>query len=148
MVISFIFSYLESFFVVFFLSFFFFLYSGASARDKLNYAAEARREDGPYTDSHSDHSDWKVNVHSVGFLYPSATVVNDIEGTLYVTCSLVLPSTYMVILKARKPNVVAPWDEAVVFTRADMTREVVLAHRSVCDALQDRFIASLPAHVL
>ena len=114
----------------------------------INYGAEARREDGPYTDSHLDHSDWKVNVHSVGFLYPSATVVNDIEGTLYVTCSLVLPSTYMFILKARQPKVVAPWDEAVVFTRADMTCEVVLARRSVCDALLDRFIASLLAHPL
>ena len=114
----------------------------------INYGAEARHEDGPYADSHMDYSDWKVNEHSVAILYPSATVVNDIEGTLYVTCSLVLPSTYMLIQKARQPKVVAPWDVAVVFTPADMTCEVVLARQSFCDALEDRFIASLPAHVL
>ena len=75
-------------------------------------------------------------------------MVNDIEGTLYVTCSLVLPSTYVLIPKAGQPNAVAPWDEAVVFTHVDMTREVVLARQSFYDALEDRFIASLPAHVL
>ena len=35
-----------------------------------------------------------------------------------------------------------------MFTTVDMTREVVLARQSFCDALEDRFIASLPAHVL
>ena len=84
-----------------------------------------------------DYSDRKVNKQLVATLYPSATVVNDIEGTLYVTCSLVLPSTYMLIQKVRQPNVVAPWDDAVVFTPADMTREVV--------PLEDGFFASLPA---
>ena len=84
----------------------------------------------------------------MALLYPSATVVNDIEGTLYVICSLALPSTYMLIQKARQPNVVTPRDEAVVFTPANMTREVVLALRSFCDALEDRFIASLPTQVL
>ena len=54
----------------------------------------------------------------------------------------------MLIQKARQPNVVAPWDVAVVFTPADMTREVLLARQSFYDALEDRFIASLPAHVL
>ena len=76
----------------------------------INYGAEARHEDGPYADSHTDYSDWKVNEQSVAILYPSATLVNDIERTLYVTCSLILPSTYMLIQKARHPNVVAPWD--------------------------------------
>ena len=114
----------------------------------INYRAEVRHEDGPYADSHMDYSDWKVNEHSVAILYPSATVVNDIEGTLYVTCSLVLPSTYMLIQKARQPNVVAPWDVAVVFTPADKTGEVVLARQLFCDALEDRFIASLPRNVL
>ena len=66
----------------------------------INYGAEARHQDGAYADSHMDYSDQRVNEHSVAILYPSTTVVNDIEGTLYVTCSLFLPSTYMLIQKA------------------------------------------------
>ena len=58
-------------------------------------------------------------------LYPFAIVVNDIEGTLYVTCSLLLPPTYMLIKKGRHPNVVSPWDEVVMFTPVHATREVV-----------------------
>ena len=95
-----------------------------------------------------DYSDRKVNQHSVAILYPSAAVVNDVEGTLYVTCSLVLPSTYMLTQKARQPNIVAPWDVAVGYTPADMPREVLFARQSFCDALEDRFSASLPAHIL
>ena len=95
-----------------------------------------------------DYSDWKVNEHSVAILYPYATVVNDIDVTLYITCCIVPPSTYRLIQKARQPNVVAPWDEAVVFTAVEVTREVVLARQSFCDALEHPFIASLPAHVL
>ena len=114
----------------------------------INYSAEARHEDGPYADSHMDYSEWKVNEHSAAILYPSATLVNDIEGTLYVMCCLVLPSMYITLQKARQPNVVAPWDKAVVLTTADMTREVALARQPFSDALEDRFIASLPAQVL
>ena len=36
----------------------------------------------------------------------------------------------------------------MVFTPAHMTREVVLARHSSCDALEDCLIASLPAHIL
>ena len=36
----------------------------------------------------------------------------------------------------------------MVFTRADVTREVVFTRQSFWDALEDRFIVSLPAHVL
>ena len=114
----------------------------------INHRAKARYEDAPYADSHMDYSDWKVNEHSVAILYPPATVVNDIEGTLYVTCSFVLPWAYMLIQKARQPNGVAPWNEAVVFTPADMTDEVGLMCQSLCDALEERFIASLPTHIL
>ena len=42
----------------------------------------------------------------------------------------------------------APWDEAVLLKTADMTREIFLARQSFCDAFEDRFIASLPAHIL
>ena len=35
-----------------------------------------------------------------------------------------------------------------MFTPVDMTREVALARQSFCDALEDCFFASLPAHVL
>ena len=58
----------------------------------INYGAEARHEDGPYADTHMDYNDWKVNERSVAVLYPAATVVTDIEGTQYVTASLVLLS--------------------------------------------------------
>ena len=50
----------------------------------------------------SDYNDCKVNEHSVAVRNPAATVVNDIEGTQYVTASLVLPSVYMLIHKVRK----------------------------------------------
>ena len=72
----------------------------------INYGAEARHEDGPYVDSHMDYNDWKMNEHSVAVLYPAATVVNDTEGTQYVTASLVIPSVYMLIHKVRKGEIV------------------------------------------
>ena len=59
----------------------------------INFGGEARHEDGPYADSHVDYTDWKVSEYSVAVLYPLATT------------SLVLPSTYMLIQKARRQNV-------------------------------------------
>ena len=114
----------------------------------INYGAEARQEDGLYADGPLDYSVWGVNEHSPAILDPSATVVNDIEEILYASCSPVLPSTYMLIQKAQQPDVASPCDEAVVLTPVGMTREVVLARQSFCDAVEVRLIASLPAHVL
>ena len=48
-----------------------------------------------------DNSDWKMNEHLVAILYPAAILINVIEWTVYVRCSLVLPSTYMLTQKAR-----------------------------------------------
>jgi hypothetical protein len=53
-----------------------------------------------------EYDDWKVNEHSVAMLHPSATVVNDIEGTQYVTASFVLLSVCIFIQKARKEGIV------------------------------------------
>ena len=60
------------------------------------------------------YNDWKMNERSVAVLYPAATVVNDIEGTQYVTASPVLPSVYMLIHKVRKGEIVCNSDNSVV----------------------------------
>ena len=112
----------------------------------INYGAEARHEDGPYTDSHMDYNDWKVNEHSVAVLYPAATVVNDIGGTQYVTALLVLPSVYMLIHKVRKGDMVCNWDDSVVQPQ-QTTPEVRAARANLRTALEDRFIKALPDHV-
>ena len=112
----------------------------------INYGAEARHEDGPYADSHMDYNDWKVNELSVAVLYPAATVVNDIEGTQYVTASLVLPSVYMLIHKVRKGEIVCNWEDSVVQPQ-QTTPEVRAARANLRTALEDRFIKALPDHV-
>ena len=61
-------------------------------------------------------------------LYPAATVVNDIEGTQYVTASLVLPSVYMLIHKVRKGEIVCNWDDSVV--QPQQTKPEVRAARA------------------
>ena len=112
----------------------------------IKYGAEARQEDGPYADSHMHYNDWKGNEHSVAVLYPAATVVNDIEGTQYVTASPVLPSVYMLIHKVRKDEIVCNSDNSVVQPQ-QTTPEVRAARANLRTALEDRFIKALPDHV-
>ena len=79
-------------------------------------------------------------------LYPAAIVVNDIEGTQYVTASLVLPSVYMLIHKVRKGEIVCNGDDSLVQPQ-QTTREVRAARANLRTALEDRFIKALPDHV-
>ena len=112
----------------------------------INYGAEARHEDGPYDDSHMDCNHWKMNEHSVAVFYPAATVVNDIEGTQYVTASLVLPTVYMLIHKVCKGEIVCNSDDSVVQPQ-QTTPEVRAARANLQTALEDRFIKALTDHV-
>ena len=112
----------------------------------INYGTEARHEDGPYADSHMDYNDWKVNEHSVAEIFPAATVVNDSEGTKYVTASLVLPSVYMLIHKVRKGEIVCNCDDSDVQPQ-QTTPDVRAARANLRTALDDRFIRALPDHV-
>ena len=73
-------------------------------------------------------------------------MVNDIEGTQYVTASLVLPSVYMLIHKVRKGEIVCNWDDSVVQPQ-QTTPEVRAARANLRTALEDRFIKALPDHV-
>ena len=93
-----------------------------------------------------DYNDWKVNEHSVAVLYPAARVVNDIEGTQYVTASLVLPSVYMLIHKVCKGEIVCNRDDSVVQPQ-QTTPEVRAARANLRTALEDRFIKALRDHV-
>ena len=79
-------------------------------------------------------------------LYQAATVVNDIEGTQYVTASLVLPSVYMLIHKVRKGEIVCNWYDSVV-QQQQTTPEFRAARANLRTALEDRFIKALPDHV-
>ena len=113
----------------------------------INFGTEARHEDGPYADSRMEYNDWKLNEHSVAVLYPSATVVNDIEGTEYVTASPVLPIVYMFILKAHKGDIVCHWDNSVIQPQ-HTTPEVGAARENLQKTVEHLFIRSLPDHVL
>ena len=61
--------------------------------------------------------------------------------------NLHLPSTYMLIQKARDQNVLCPWDDHTVIKPADMTPAVVATRHWFRAALQQRFINTLLAHV-
>ena len=113
----------------------------------INFFVEAHHEEGPYADSHMHYNDRMVNKHSVAVLFPSAAVVNGIEVTEYVTASLVLPSVYMLIQKARKGDIVCQWDDSVIQPH-HTTPEVRAARENLQKPLEDLFLRSLPDHVL
>ena len=105
---------------------------------------DARTED-TYKDSQMDHSDWLVNKQSVAILQPAARVVNDLEGTRYVTASLVLPCLYATLKKALKTDTRCPWDSSVL-PDTSLTPEVREARKEYAKALSDRFL-NLPGQV-
>ena len=80
------------------------------------------------------------------FIQQPHAVVNDIEGTQYVTASLVLPSVYMLIHKVRKGQIVCNWNNSVV-EQQQTTPEVRAARANLRTPLEDRFIKALPDHV-
>ena len=81
-------------------------------------------------------------------MFQSAIMCNDIEDTKYVTVSLVLPSTYMLIQKARNKDVNCPWDEQTMITAPEMTPEVHATCQQVKTALEEKFFHYLPAFVV
>lgn len=110
------------------------------------YGAEARREDGPNSDNLMEFGDWLVNKHSAAILEPAASAVNLIEGTLYVTASLVLPCEYVCIKKASKVDVSCPRDNSIV-SENEQTPEVRAARGEYAKSLKERFQTKLPSAV-
>ena len=74
-------------------------------------------------------SNYKQHQSGLRRRYICPIVVNDIEGTQYVTASLVLPSVYMLIHKVHKGEIVCNWDDSVV--QPQQTTRFVLLSLSV-----------------
>ena len=62
----------------------------------VQHGAEAAKNDA-YKDNRLKHEDWAINEQSAAVLAPSAHATKALEGTTYVTISLVLPYIYRLI---------------------------------------------------
>ena len=62
----------------------------------VQHGAEAAKNDA-YKDNRLKHEDWAINEQSVAVLAPSAHATKALDGTTYVTISLVLPYIYRLI---------------------------------------------------
>ena len=80
----------------------------------IDYGNDATDEEGPFAQHHLDYQDWENLKVCVAVLQPAATIVNDLEGTLYVTASLFVPCVYAVLKKASKRDVYCQWYESKI----------------------------------
>ena len=68
----------------------------------VTHGHEKGHNDGAYSVNKLHHNEWKLNTHSVCFTHPAAQAVRRLEGTKYVTISLVLPAIYKLLGNLRK----------------------------------------------
>lgn len=110
----------------------------------ISHGTLEKNDDGPYGESHMDHADWILNLHSVIVLHPAAHGVKILEGTKYVTVSLVMPLFHKLIDVLRNPELVPNWDAGNPISLAHQTPELRAAKKSYIQALIKRFIDELP----
>ena len=80
----------------------------------IEYGTNGTAEEGPFAQHHLDYHEWENLRICVAVLQPAATIVKDLEGTLYVTASQVLPCVYAVLKKASNRDAFYHWDERKV----------------------------------
>ena len=74
----------------------------------VKHGAEAAKNDA-YKDHRLQHKDWTVNEQSVAVLMPFAHATKQLEGTQYVTISLVLPYIFRLIEGSADSMLYLPW---------------------------------------
>ena len=112
----------------------------------VQHGAEAGKQDA-YKDNRLQHKDWTINEQSVAVLAPSAQATKLLEGTTYVTISLVLPYIYRLIELSDDGMLYLPWKPAgQQWLRADQLDPKVRAARKLLHAdLKRRWIDELPS---
>ena len=74
----------------------------------VRFGAKATENDA-YKDNRLKHEDWAINEQSVAVLAPAAQATKTLEGTKYVTISLVLPYIYRLIEGSADGMLFLPW---------------------------------------
>ena len=69
---------------------------------------EEGHNDGAYSDNKLHHNEWKLNTQSVCVTHPSAKAARRLEGTKYVTISLVFPAIYKLLDDLLSPRKLHP----------------------------------------
>ena len=80
----------------------------------MTHGHEEEQQDGAYSDNKGHQNEWKMNTHSVCVTHPAADVVRRLEGTQYVTISLVLPVISKCFRNLEKDYLPQHWDDATV----------------------------------
>ena len=111
----------------------------------VQHGAEAAKNDA-YKDNRLQHTDWAINEQSVAVLAPSAKATKLLEGTKYVTISLVLPYIYRLIEGSKDGMLYIPWKPAgQQWLRADQLDPNVRAARKLFHAdLKRRWLEEMP----
>jgi hypothetical protein len=111
----------------------------------VQFGAEATENDA-YKDNRLKHEDWAINEQSVAVLAPAAQATMTLEGTKYVTISLVLPYIYRLIEGSADGMLFLPWKPVgQQWLRADQLVPSVRAARKLFHAdLKKRWLDKLP----
>ena len=111
----------------------------------IQHGAEAAKNDA-YKHNRLLHKDWSINEQSVAVLAPSAQATKLLEGTKYVTISLVLPYIYRLIEASDDGMLYLPWKPVGhQWLRAIQIEPEVRAARKLLHAdLKRRWLVQLP----
>ena len=99
-----------------------------------------------YKANRLQHIDWDIVEQSVAVLLPSAQATKHLEGTMYVTSSLVLPYVYRLIEGTADGMLYLPWKaQGSQWLRAEQLNPAVRAARRLLhDDLEARWLTGLP----
>jgi len=111
----------------------------------VKHGAEAVKNDA-YKDNRLQHKDWAINEQSVAVLAPVAQATKLLEGTKYVTISLVLPYTYRLIEGTADGMLYLPWKPTgQQWLRASqLVPEVRAARKLLHTDLKKRWLEDMP----
>ena len=88
-----------------------------------------------HRDSRMERNDWEINAESAAVLSPYANLVTLVEGTQYVTKSLVLPMVHKAIRDTEKSTVNVRGNAR---NASVLMPEVVNARRKLADDMNER----------
>ena len=110
----------------------------------VTHGHEQGHNDGAYSDYKLQHNEWKLNTQSVRVTHPAAEAVRRLEGTKYVTISLVLPAIYKLFGNLEKDYLQQHWDDTTVPV-ASIGHNVKGARRKYLADLTRRCVTKLSA---
>ena len=80
----------------------------------VTHGHEEGHDNGAYSDNKLHHNEWKLKTQSVCVTHPAAEAVRRLEGTKYVTFSLVLPAIFKLLDNLEKEYLRQHWDDTTV----------------------------------